>query len=167
MRPASQAWLARRVRRWRAATRRSGVEKGFITAFTINAAWERYQLPDDLDLLSSDVDGQEYWIWLALDRRPKIVVIEYNGSIPLEACCTMTFDLAHMWDGTTYSGSSLRAMAKLGEAKGYVLVWANGVNAIFVRDDLVSNPQDFVIEDIYRSYPSHAFDHQYRGWVAV
>lgn len=145
----------------------AGVERGFITAFNINSVWDRYLLPNDLDVLSIDVDGQEFWIWLALAKRPKIVVIEYNGAIPPDESRTIGFDLNHVWDGTLYHGASLRALYRLGLAKGYVLVWANGVNGIFVRDDLVANPEDFSFDAIYRSWPAHAPDQLNRTWVEV
>lgn len=145
----------------------AGVERAFITAFTINSIWDRYDLPSDLDVLSIDVDGQEFWIWLALAKRPKIVVIEYNGSIPAHESRTIGFDLNHVWDGTLYHGASLRALFRLGLAKGYVLVWANGVNAIFVREDLVSNPDDFPFDEIYCAWPAHAPDQLARAWVEV
>jgi hypothetical protein len=145
----------------------AGVERAFITAFNINEVWDRYDLPVDVDVLSIDVDGQEFWIWLALMKRPKIVVVEYNGSIPAGESRTIQFDLGHVWDGTLYHGASLLALDRLGSAKGYVLVWANGVNCIFVRDDLVANQGDFSFDEIYRAWPAHAPDPRNRVWVGV
>ena len=39
----------------------------------------------DLGLLSIDVDGNDYWIWEAIDSvRPRIVIVEYNSVLGLQ-----------------------------------------------------------------------------------
>ncbi len=137
----------------------AGVHREFVTALNINAIYKKYRLPDDLDFMSIDVDGQEFWIWMALVYRPKVVICEFNGSFGTDESVTIRFDINHRWDGTVYHGASLRALNKLAVAKGYQLVWSNGVNAAFVRDDLVSNQSDFKLETIYRPYPPHPLRH--------
>jgi hypothetical protein len=68
------------------------------------------------------------------------VVIEYNADLPLDSRLVQPLDLEHEWDGTDYYGASLGAYEELAERKGYTLVHteAHGVNAFFVRDDLVA-----------------------------
>ncbi len=69
------------------------------------------------------------------------MVVEYNGKfIPPHDWC-MTYDPEHVWDGTDLMGSSLAALARLGESKGYQLVGCNitGSNAFFVRRDLAGD----------------------------
>jgi hypothetical protein len=40
-------------------------------------------LPEDFDLLSIDVDGNDYWLWEGLrSYAPKVVIIEFNPTIP-------------------------------------------------------------------------------------
>jgi hypothetical protein len=143
------------------------VRREFITALNINYLYRKHGLPGDLDFMSIDVDGQEFWIWMALICRPKVVVIEFNGSIEKDLSITIQFDVNHVWDGTVYHGASLRALEKLGKAKEYTLIWSNGVNAIFVRDDLVSNKSDFTLDAIYKSLPPHHPDLQNRPWVTI
>jgi hypothetical protein len=42
-------------------------------------------IPKNFDLLSIDVDGNDYHIWEAVEEyRPKVVVIEFNATIPPE-----------------------------------------------------------------------------------
>jgi hypothetical protein len=144
-----------------------GVGQEFVTPLNINQLYRKHNLPADLDFLSIDVDGQEFWIWMALQCRPKVVLTEYNGGLPLDASVTILFDAAHIWDGTLYHGASLRALNKLAVDKGYTLVWSNGVNAMFVQSELVANASAFDLERLFVSFPSHAPDPKLRKWVDV
>lgn len=95
----------------------------------------------ELDLLSIDVDGHDYWIWNALESRPRVIMVEYNGSLHPPLSVVVPFDPERVWDGTTHYGASLCALEKLGRRKGYSLVGCcfSGINAFFVRDDLVQD----------------------------
>lgn len=96
-------------------------------------------VPPEPDLLSIDVDGQDYWIWEALNAfRPRVVVIEYNALLPPGRQLAQPRGLAEAWDGTDYFGASLDAVCALGERKGYRLVHTDlaAVNAFFVRSDV-------------------------------
>lgn len=98
--------------------------------------------PDaELDLLSIDVDGHDFWIWKALEARPRVLMIEYNGTLHPPLSVVVPFNPDQSWDGTSYYGASLCALEALGRDKGYALVGCcfSGVNAFFVRDDLVGN----------------------------
>jgi hypothetical protein len=99
-------------------------------------------LGTEIDLLSIDLDGNDYYIWEAINTvSARLVVLEYNGKfIPPHDWC-MAYDTSHMWGGTDLMGCSLAALARLGEAKGYQLVGCNitGSNAFFVRRDLAGD----------------------------
>ena len=144
-----------------------GVRREIITPLNINTLYRKHALPDDLDFMSIDVDGQEFWIWMALQYRPKVVILEYNGGLGPEASVTIQFDVEYVWDGTRYHGSSLRALDKLARSKFYTLVYANGVNAMFIRDDLVSNREDFLFDHIFHDCASHSEDTKLRAFVKV
>lgn len=143
------------------------VRQAFITPLNINTLYRKHALPEDLDFMSVDVDGQEFWIWMALQYRPKVMVVEYNGGLARNLSCTVQFDVNHVWDGTIYHGASLLALSKLAVAKAYTLVYANGVNGMFIRDDLVSNRNDFDFEHLYVDFAPNAPDPQQRMWVEV
>lgn len=125
------------------------VQNERITALNINTLFDKYGVPMDVELLSIDVDGQDFWIWMAMNHSPSIVIVEYNPSLHIDQSCVMPFDVSYVWDGTQYYGASLLALHKLGLDKGYTLVYANGVNAFFVRTDLIANPADFTYEAVY------------------
>ncbi|HEY2620718.1 MAG TPA: hypothetical protein VGI78_25505 [Acetobacteraceae bacterium] len=104
---------------------------------------EQEGLFSGIDLLSLDIDGNDYHIIAALPRLDaRLVVVEYNAKFPPPHKFIMEYnsDKNFSWDGTDYHGASLAAWDELLREKGYVLVGCNitGVNAFFVRSDLVS-----------------------------
>lgn len=115
------------------------IHQAWITAENINALLDQHGVPAEPDLMSIDLDGNDYWVWRAIERRPRVVVAEYNGNLAKDRALTMPYDPEHRWDGSDYYGASLLALEKLGREKGYTLVYCNqaGVNAYFVRDDVL------------------------------
>jgi hypothetical protein len=117
------------------------VHQEYVTAENITEIFEDYDIPRDFDLLSIDIDSNDLWVWNALDESytPRVVCIEYNAKIPPSDAKTVAYDPALVWDGSDYMGASLRALWLVGLKKGYSLMYCdnNGVNAFFLRDDLV------------------------------
>jgi len=106
---------------------------------TIDALLADAAVPTDFDLLSIDIDGNDYWLWRGLTAfQPRIVVIEYNPYYAPPERWVMCFNPDHAWDGSTYYGASLASLYQLGQTKGYELVCCDdmGNNAFFVRQDL-------------------------------
>jgi len=89
--------------------------------------------PDNaLDFLSIDIDGNDYWVWKAIQSiQPRVFVIEYNSTWRPPLSLTVDYDPFHRWDRTNYFGASLSALCELGRTKGYNLVGCcfGGVNA--------------------------------------
>jgi len=84
-------------------------------------------IPERFDVLSIDIDGADYWILESLERyRPKIVVIEYNPSIP-----NAVHFVQERSTGVSH-GSSARAIAELAASKGYRLSAVTTTNLILV-----------------------------------
>lgn len=100
-------------------------------------AWT--DLPREFDLLSIDIDGNDYWIWKSLTNyEPKIVVIEYNSNFGPRERKTIPYDATYTHDGTMYHGASAAALNALGVAKGYTLIaYTRKLNLFFVRNDLI------------------------------
>jgi hypothetical protein len=123
----------------------------FITRDNISGLIEAARLPD-LDLLSIDIDGNDYWIWQAISLRPRVVIIEYNATFRPPTSWTIQYNESHRWNGSHYHGASLQALHDLGRSKGYTLVGCSlsGVNAFFVRDDLVNGK--FAAADVAELY---------------
>lgn len=112
--------------------------QAFVTSENVNEIFASAAIPREMDLLSVDIDGQDYWVWDALDGyRARVVVIEYNATLPAQSRLVEEKGTVHQ--GYTRSfGASVGALRALGEKKGYKLVHADlaGVNLFFVRDDL-------------------------------
>jgi len=144
------------------------VKREFISAVNINSLLRKYGVPENVDVISIDVDSQDFWIWMACYFRPALYVVEYNANfLQLYQSMTIEFNPNYRWDGTKYYGASLGAMVKLGKDKGYKFVYANGVNAFFVRSDILSNPEDFRDEDLLVSVDQHTADYLQRRWVEI
>ncbi len=116
----------------------------FITAENVNTVLSANGQKGEIDLLSIDIDGNDYWVWDAITAvDPRVVVIEYNASFGAEKSMSIPYDPAFIFQQSHWSrhyhGASLRALAHLGDKKGYQLVCcdSSGVNAFFVRKDLV------------------------------
>lgn len=144
-----------------------GVKQERVDAININPILRKYRVPENPDLISIDVDGQDFWIWSNLVYRPSVLIIEYNANFGPEESKVVPFDTAFQWDGTKYFGASLRALHNLGKSKGYVLVYANGVNAFFIKRHLVKNATDFIFEKIYRHRDLHRPDELSCPWVSI
>ena len=118
------------------------VRKQFIYKDNLDGILEESNAPVEMDLLSIDIDGNDFWVWKFLKKyNPRVVVIEYNGALGPFSIWKMEYDKNHFWTGKKgiHFGVSLNALVELGMEKGYVLVGCNltGVNAFFVRKDLI------------------------------
>ena len=121
-------------------------EHSFITRENIDALLARNGIAGDIGLLSVDIDGNDYWVWQAIDSiSPRIVVCEYNSHFGAEARVTTPYDPGFVRDAAHFSkiyyGASIAALASLGHEKGYSLVAANlaGNNVFFVRNDVLGS----------------------------
>jgi hypothetical protein len=118
-------------------------ECAFVTRDNINDVIRSAGIGGDIGLLSVDIDGNDYWVWQAIDAvKPRIVVTEYNARFGADRAVSVPYDPQFVRGGAHYSmiyyGASLAALAQLGEAKGYALIGCNsaGNNAFFVRKDV-------------------------------
>jgi hypothetical protein len=112
-----------------------------VTSGNIESLLADAAIPREFDVLSIDIDGNDYWVWSAIESwRPRVVIIEYNAAFPPPRKWVMSENPEHRWDHTNYYGASLASLVALGRKKGYTLVATDstGVNSFFVRDDLVS-----------------------------
>lgn len=91
----------------------------------------RTTISSDFDFLSVDIDGHDYWVWDSVKKySPRVVMIEFNRSISAD------FAFIQPKDEKIRSGSSLLSFKKLGESKGYKLIYVYAANAIFIKNEL-------------------------------
>ena len=118
-------------------------EQAFITRENINEILRRNGITGEIGLLSVDIDGNDYWVWQAIDVIvPAIVIVEYNFRFGPERAATIPYKADFVRSGAHHSniyyGASLAALCLLGRSKGYAFVGCNtaGNNALFVRREL-------------------------------
>lgn len=71
-----------------------------VTAENIQNLFKKYNVPESFDLLSIDIDYNDYWVWKAItDYSPRVVVIEFNSSIPPNESRVVPYDPDAYWDG--------------------------------------------------------------------
>lgn len=119
----------------------------WITRSNIHEDIIREDFHGDIDLLSLDIDGIDYWILKSLYKdtllvSPRVIVLEYNDIFGPDRSITVPYShdfngWTDSWGGPNYCGASLKAFIKLLE-KDYHFVGCNelGFNGFFVRNDL-------------------------------
>lgn len=93
-----------------------------------------------VDLMSIDLDGNDYWIWDALTVvEPRVVIIETHIEFGMNSIVVpYDKDYVHPGKHPEYFSASPVAMEKLARKKGYRLVGANdyGFNTIYVKNGI-------------------------------
>jgi hypothetical protein len=138
----------------------------FITSENIEALFTEGGVPKEFDILSIDIDYNDYYIWQAITHfNPRVVIIEYNATYRPDTEFTVEYDASATATNTSYFSASLRSYELLANQKGYSLVGCNfaGVNAYFVRNDLVKDlfEAPFTAENHYE--PPRYFLYSKRG----
>ena len=117
----------------------------------LNAWLNRGNLQHDFDLLSIDIDCDDYYVWENLTEfEPKIVIVETNSyrdpiydELPRKRSNEYNLDLLNQWDQSRVAcGCSFISAVKLGLKKGYIPIAYTG-NLTFVRKDLIHKLKEF------------------------
>ncbi len=103
----------------------------------INQLISHTDMLGDLDFMSIDIDGNDIWIWDALECvSPRVMMVESRVQYGMRNIA-VPYDRNFQYPGIheNYAGASPMAFATLAKRKGYRLVGANayGFNLIFVR----------------------------------
>src|SRR5690242_7735283 len=111
--------------------------KGQITLFnylvkpdgghSLDTLLEKAKAPVEFDLLSIDVDGQDYYIFNSmLKYRPRVVVVEYDPAVDSMFIPKLGGEGQAGWNAITYVGA----------ARGYSAIFRTQTNIIFIRQDI-------------------------------
>jgi hypothetical protein len=121
-------------------------ECSFITKHNINQLITKQGISGDIGILSVDIDGNDYWVWDAINCiQPRIVICEYNSLFGKDRNVTSIyaddFQIFKAHFSGLYWGASIGAFNHLAQKKGYSLVGSNtaGNNIFFVRNDVIGN----------------------------
>ena len=116
------------------------VENVFINKNNINAIISKNIECEEIDLLSVDIDGNDFHILNSITCiKPRVVVIEYNAKFVPPVLFCIDYNASHKWERDDYFGASLKFLES--NLKDYYLVGCNitGTNAFFVRKDLTKD----------------------------
>ncbi len=95
---------------------------------SLDTLMTRFDVPRDVDLVSIDIDSDDYSILASLQHfQPRLTIVEFNPTIPPE--------LEIVQARGEYFGASARALVKLARKKGYLLVCCTETNCFFVREE--------------------------------
>jgi len=132
----------------------------FITRENIDQLISDAGFGGEIGLLSIDIDGNDYWVWEALQAfRPILCICEYNAVFGDMHAISTPYDprfartKAH--PGNLYFGASILALRALAAKKGYQFVGTNlsGNDAFFVRDDYAARIIESSLQSV-RALPS-------------
>ena len=128
----------------------------FITKENINQILSQSNFNKDLGILSIDIDGNDYFILQSITTfNPRIIICEFNsifGMRPITCPYKDNFNRTEAHFSNLYFGASLTALNYLATQKNYSLVGvnSNGINAFFIRNDLLNSKIKAVnIENIF------------------
>jgi hypothetical protein len=130
------------------------VGQEFITRENINDLLRKYGFTGPIGLLSVDIDGNDYWVWEAIDAvDPVMVVCEYNSVFGAHRAVTTPYDPAFVRRqahfSNLYYGASLKALCLLASRKGYVFIGSNssGNNAYFIKRERLEGLRELSAEE--------------------
>lgn len=107
-----------------------------------------------IDFLSMDIDGNDIHVIPQLIQRsnPKLICVEYNAKFPPPTRVVMAYNEAHTWGYDDYFSASLQSWCEVMAGHNYSLVACNlsGVNAFFVRDDLMQGFTRYSVGELYQ-----------------
>ncbi len=93
---------------------------------TLENILKREKISDDIDFLSIDIEGDDYYVFESLEKlRPRLIACAYNPTTPAH------IDL--LPEKRNHFGCSALALAKLAKKKGYRLIAMSEANCFFVR----------------------------------
>lgn len=129
----------------------------FVTAENINTILKEEGFNTEVGILHIDIDGNDYWIWEALEiTSPEIVIMEYNSCFGPKRSITTPYihdfeRYAFHHSGLVF-GASLAALIKLANQKGYYFAGSNsyGNNAYFLKNKYKNSFQEVDLESGYR-----------------
>ncbi len=113
----------------------------FINAENINELIAESGFKGEIGILHVDIDGNDYWVWKAINQvKPWVVIMEYNALFGPHRSITVPYDpkfyRTEKHHSNLYFGASLSALCDLAKEKGYLFIGSNSHanNAYFIHE---------------------------------
>lgn len=107
----------------------------WITKDNINTIFNKYNVPTNFDLLSIDIDSDDYYVWKNLNYRPRIVIVETNPGIINDIPLVVIEGKSNIHSKCNYFGANLNAFFDLALNKKYTFLTMSQWNAFFIIDE--------------------------------
>jgi len=132
---------------WKNKSNKPKYVQGYVFKKEVCETIKKNKMNGDIDLLSLDMDGIDYWILKDLLKEskcinPRVIVLEFQDIIGPNKAITVPYQkIFSGWNkwakgGPNYSGASLLAFTKLLKNYNLVGVENKGFNAFYVRKDV-------------------------------
>jgi len=132
------------------------VQNALVDIDNINQIKEQnFNNQEEIDFLSIDVDGIDYYLLKEINFKPKLICIEYNFWFGKDLSCAVPYKKNYSINSlSNYVGASLKALTELANSKDYHLIALDSacINAFFIRDDLKHNFEILNLEKSFK-YP--------------
>jgi hypothetical protein len=119
------------------------LRKEFITKENIVELFRKYNVPQNINVLSVDIDFNDFYCLKEILSNYKcdIIICEYNSTHLHTEDKIVVYDKNGRWDGSNYFGVSLLSLDKLGKKYDYSLIYCNknGVNCFFIHNDIIKD----------------------------
>lgn len=141
-----------------------------VFAYNVNQLFEKYNVPSTFGLLSIDVDGDDAYIFDALDTKifsPDVIIAEYNPGLPNHRGIKIKEQKENLSNGNFhqrgYVGANLCELYNIAKLKGYEFVTTISVNVIFIKKELFSLLN---IDNLSKSelMSIHSYSEAYNSW---
>lgn len=139
----------------------------FVTKENILEILESYNTPIEFDLLSIDIDGNDYWVLqeILTKYKPRLIVSEYNAEHNPQESKAIEYNPDFVFKANDYYGYTLEAGKKLAAKCGYTIIFTNScLNAYYLRNDLVPKGVE-----INPTNEQHAWwgNHSNEKWIEI
>lgn len=135
------------------------IKQEWVTAENVINIFKKYNCPEEFTFLSLDLDGNDYDIIDAIltEFKPRLIVCEINGTIPLGIAKKIEYNPEHRYQGDDYYGFSFSAAFVLAKKHNYRVIFQNdALNVYLVKADLLTDPnQEILVPFKHSQYHPH------------
>lgn len=122
-------------------------------------------IEDDFDLLSIDIDGNDYWVIqkILTEHKPRVIISEFNPAFTDSRA--IEYNKRHVWGGDDYYGFSFDAGLKLADKHGYKVIGQIGnMNMIMVNQNILGN---IVIPEFCYNVTEYFTKSERKDWIWI
>jgi hypothetical protein len=143
------------------------IKKHQLIKENVNAILKTYQCPDTFDVLSIDLDGNDFWILdeILTQFSPRLIVAEFNACLPKNLSITIKYEPDFVWQKDSYFGFSFAAGKKLAAKNGYTVVYQNdNINMYMIKNEYLKN---VTVPEVHYSQADYFKKSDRNDWIEI